>query len=96
MVNADHVKRKLPSLLCHGNTSERKNNNMFMKNRYRLQQFIKRKPQKFNSLANQLCAILDELDKEMIESIKGYRIDVAKKKGDSHKKLNSTLNNSPE
>jgi hypothetical protein len=73
MVNADRVKRKLPCLLCSGDTGNRKNNNEFMRNRYRFQQFIKRKPQKFNSLANQLCAILDELDKEMTESIKDAR-----------------------
>jgi hypothetical protein len=61
MVNVDRVKRKLPSLLCDGDTSKQENNNQFMRNRYRLQQFIRRNPQRFNCLVNQLCAILDEI-----------------------------------
>ena len=70
MVNADRVKRKLPSLLCNGDTSKRKYNNTFMRNRYRLVQFQKRNPRRFNSLTNQLCAILDEIDKEMAKTIR--------------------------
>jgi hypothetical protein len=69
MVNADRVKRKLPSLLCNGDTSERKHNNAFMRNRYRLVQLQKRNPRRFNSLTNQLCAILDEIDKEMAKTL---------------------------
>ena len=65
MVNADRVKKKLPSLLCNGDTSERENNNAFMRNRYRLRQFQKRNPQRFNCLINQLCALLDKIDMEM-------------------------------
>jgi hypothetical protein len=70
VVNADRVKRKLPSLLCDGDTIKRENNNMFMRNRYRLQQFQKRNPQRFNCLMNQLCAILDEIDKEMAKRLR--------------------------
>ena len=69
MVNADRVKRKLPSLLCDGDTSTRENGNAFMRNRYRLKQFQKRNPKKFNNLRNQLCAILDEIDGEMAKTI---------------------------
>jgi hypothetical protein len=69
VVNVDHVRRKLPSLLCDGDTSEPENSNMFMRNRYRLRQFQKRNPQRFNCLVNQLCAILDEIDKEMAKTI---------------------------
>ena len=65
MVNADRVKRKLPSLLCNGDTSKRKYNNEFMWNRYRFRQFQKRNPKRFNYLTNQLCAILDEIDMEL-------------------------------
>jgi hypothetical protein len=70
MVNADRVKRKLPSLLCDGDTNQRKNNNAFMRNRYRLQQFKKRNPQRFNRLINRLCVILDEIDKEMAKTMR--------------------------
>jgi hypothetical protein len=69
MVNADRVKKKIPSLLCAGDTSKSENNNVFMRNSYRLRQLQKRKPQKFNSLANQLCTVLEELDKEMTETV---------------------------
>ena len=69
MVNVDRVKRKLPCLLCDGDTSEQKNNNTYMRNRYRLMQFQKRNPQRFNSLTNQLCDILDEIDREMAKTI---------------------------
>jgi DNA-directed RNA polymerase subunit F len=37
--------------------------------RYQLQQFKKLNPQKFNTLTNQLCAILDEMDEEMAKTI---------------------------
>lgn len=69
MVNADRVKSKLPSLLCDGDTSKRENNNAFMRNRYRLLQFQKRNPQRFNCLMNNLCAILGKIDKEMAKTI---------------------------
>jgi hypothetical protein len=70
MVNADRVKRKLPCLLSDGDTGKRESNNEFMRNRYRLVQFQKRNPRRFNSLTNQLCAILDEIDKEMTKTIR--------------------------
>jgi hypothetical protein len=69
MVNVARVKKKIPSLLVDGDTSERKNNNDFMRNRYRLRQFQKRNPQRFTSLTNQLCAVLSEIDKELEKAI---------------------------
>jgi len=69
MVNADRVKTKLPSLLCDGATSEPANSNVFIRNHYRLLQFQKRNPQRFSCLINQLCVILDEIDKEMAKTI---------------------------
>jgi len=65
MVNMDRVKRKLSSLLCDGDTSERKNNNAFMRNRYRLQQFIKKNPDRFNTLTNELVSVLEKIDNEL-------------------------------
>ena len=41
LVNVDRVKRKLHSLLVDGDTTKRKYNNDFMRNRYRLIQFQK-------------------------------------------------------
>ena len=73
MVNADRVKSKLPSLLCNGATCEIANSNMFIRNHYRLLQFQKRNPQRFDCLMNQLFAILDEIDKEKAKTI-GMRI----------------------
>lgn len=65
MVNADRVKKKLPGLLVDGDTTEKKNKSGIMRNRYRLQQFIKRNPQRANSLTNQLIHILEEIDAEL-------------------------------
>ncbi|MGA3061046.1 MAG: hypothetical protein ABSD92_11850 [Candidatus Bathyarchaeia archaeon] len=65
MVNADRVKRKLPSLLA-GNCSNRKNKkgwNTFMRYRYRLEQFKKRNPEKYNTLTNKVVADLTEFEK---------------------------------
>jgi len=64
MVNVDRVKRRLPSLLCDGNTSKRQNNNAVMQNRYSLQ-FKKRNPQKFNTLTNELVFIPAKIEKEI-------------------------------
>ena len=40
MVNVDRVKRKLPSLLCDGETGGGTNDNKFKKHRYRLARFF--------------------------------------------------------
>ena len=65
MVNVDRVKHKLPFMLCDGDTSEREHNNAFMRNRYRLQQFIKRNPDRFNTLTNELVLVLEKIEKEL-------------------------------
>jgi DNA-directed RNA polymerase subunit F len=65
MVNVDRVKKKIPSLLCRGSTSERKNNNAFMRNRYRLQQFVKQNPERFSTLINELVSVLEKIENEV-------------------------------
>jgi hypothetical protein len=65
MVNADRVKRKLPCLLCDCDTGKRESNNAFMRNRYWLQQFKSRKPQRFDTLTSELIFILVKIEKEM-------------------------------
>jgi hypothetical protein len=67
MVNADRVKRKLPSLHCDGETGKRshKNNDKFMRYRYRLEQFKKRNPERFNTLLNRLIVTLKEIEQEI-------------------------------
>jgi hypothetical protein len=62
MVNADRVKRKLPSLLCNGSTTDKKQWNKHNKIVYRLQRFKKRNPEKFGSLYNKLIAVLEEFE----------------------------------
>jgi hypothetical protein len=65
MVNGAKVKRKLPGFIVDGDTTKRKNNNEFMRNRYRLQQFQRRNPERFNNLTNQLIVVLGEIDREI-------------------------------
>ena len=64
MVNAARIKRKIPGLLVDGNT-KKTNKSLIMRNRYRLQQFIKRNPDRANTLTNQLIHILKEIDVEL-------------------------------
>ncbi len=71
MVNADRVKRKLPSLLVDGPSacsstakkSKKKNWNSLMYYRYRLGIFKANNPEKFNTLTNKLIADLTEFEK---------------------------------
>jgi hypothetical protein len=67
-VNADRVKRKLPSLLVDDSTTKKKNWNSFMRYRYRFIQFKKRQPEKFNSLTNRVLADLMNLEKAVNNS----------------------------
>ena len=69
MVNADRVKRKLPSLLVDGDTSKRKQWNKFMRNRYRLLQLQKRNPERYNTLTIQLLNLLREIDVELKKEV---------------------------
>ena len=68
MVNADRVKRKLPSLLVEGSTTGKKNWNSLMRYRYRFTQFKKRQPDKFNSITNRVLADLKDLEKAVNEA----------------------------
>jgi hypothetical protein len=63
MVNADRVKRKLPSLLVDTSTTKRKGWNSLMRSRYRLAQFKKNSPDRCNTLTNKIIADLSELEK---------------------------------
>jgi len=56
MVNADRVKRKLPSLLIEDSTTKKKSWNSLMRYRYRFTQFKKRQPEKFNSITNRILS----------------------------------------
>ena len=67
MVNADRVKRKLPSLLVDGSTTKKKNWNSLMRYRYRFIQFRKRHPEKFNSITNRILLDLIDLEKAVNE-----------------------------
>lgn len=68
MVNADRVKRKLPSLLVDGSTTKKKSWNSFMRYRYRMAKFNKSNPEKFNTLTNRIIADLYVLDKAIDNS----------------------------
>jgi hypothetical protein len=64
MVDADRVKRKLPSLLVSNCSSRNKKGwRAFMRMRYRFEQFKKHNPEKFNTLINRVIADLSELEK---------------------------------
>ncbi len=66
-MNAERVKSKLPSLLVDKSTTERESWNGLMRNRYRLNKFRRRHPEKFNSLTNRVLADLAELEKAINE-----------------------------
>ena len=68
MVNADRVKRKLPSLLVDGSTTGKKSWNSLMRYRYQFAQFKRRHPEKFNSLTNRILLDLIDLEKAVNES----------------------------
>jgi hypothetical protein len=67
-VNADRVKRKLPSLLVDSSTTKKKSWNSLMRYRYRFIQFKKRHPEKFNAITNSILLDLTALEKAVNES----------------------------
>jgi hypothetical protein len=67
VVNADRVKRKLPSLLVDGSTTKKKGWNSFTRYRYRFEQFKRKNPKKCNTLTNKIIADLTELEKAVTE-----------------------------
>jgi hypothetical protein len=72
-VNADKVKRKLPSLLVDGSTTEKKSWNSLMRYRHRFTQFRKRQPEKFNTITSRILFDLTDLEKAINESNNGGR-----------------------
>jgi hypothetical protein len=68
LVNADRVKRKLPSLLIDGSTTEKKSWNTLMRYRYRITQFKRQRPAKYNSITNRILLDLTDLEKAVNES----------------------------
>ena len=72
-MNADRVKRKLPSLLVDDSTTKKKNWNSLMRYRYRFTQFKKRQPEKFNSITNHILADLEEFEKAVNATDKKLR-----------------------
>jgi hypothetical protein len=67
-LNADRIKRKLPSLLVDGSTTEKKSWNSLMRYRYRFIQFKKLQPEKFNFVTNRIILDLTDLEKAVNES----------------------------
>jgi len=67
LVNADRVKRKLPSLLVESSTTGKKSWNSLMRYRYRFTQLKKRHPEKYNSIANRILLDLTVLEKAVNE-----------------------------
>ena len=65
MVNADRVRRKLPSLLVDGATTDKKQWAERAKISYRLTQYRRRNPQKYNSLAFKLIMVLESFKREI-------------------------------
>jgi hypothetical protein len=63
MVNASHVNRKLITLLLDGSITDKAEWNRHNRLVYRLKQFKKRNPEKFNPLTNQIIADLTESEK---------------------------------
>ncbi|HLN44632.1 MAG TPA: hypothetical protein VK209_02895 [Candidatus Sulfotelmatobacter sp.] len=69
-MNADRVKRKLPSLLVNDSTTRREDWNSLMRYRYRFGQLKRRNPEKFSSLTNRVLVDLAELEKALIATNK--------------------------
>jgi hypothetical protein len=67
-LNADRVKRKLPSLLVDGSTTKKKSWNSLMRYRYRFTMFKKRQPEKFNAITSRILLDLTDLEKAINES----------------------------
>jgi hypothetical protein len=63
LVNTKRVEQKLPSLLLDAPTTKKKSWNSLMRYRYRLGQFKKKNPEKFNTIANKIILDLTELEK---------------------------------
>ncbi len=62
MVNAEKVKRKLPSLLLDSSTNTKKGWKAFMRSRYHYDRFKKKNPERCDTLTNKIIADLNELE----------------------------------
>jgi len=69
MVNANRVKRKLPSLLCDDSTTTKNKSNWAKRHRIEngLKRLRKRKPEKYHALETRLIFALKELEKAALE-----------------------------
>jgi hypothetical protein len=65
MVNADKVKRKLPSLLSDDSITDKVIHARHNRLQYRLRQLKKKNPAKFNTLLNKLVADVSEVEKTL-------------------------------
>jgi hypothetical protein len=63
VVNSDHVKRKLHSLLCDGSTIDKGNWRQHNKIFYQLQRFKTHRPEKARALFNKVIAVLEEFER---------------------------------
>jgi hypothetical protein len=59
------LKRNFQGLLVDGKTTKRKGWNAFMRSRYQLRQFQRRRPERFNSLTYKLVMILEGFNREI-------------------------------
>jgi len=71
MVNVARLKKKIPALLCDGDTSRKPFKPKVMRDHYRLQQFLKRNPDQANTLLNELIRVLGEIELELKKNCKG-------------------------
>ena len=65
-MNADRVKRKLPSLLVDSSTTEKESWNRLIRYRYRITKFKKRQPERFNSITDRVLLDLTDLEKAVM------------------------------
>ena len=68
-LNTNRVKKKIPALLIDGDSSQKANDNKFMRLRYGFTQFQKRNPQRCSDLTNKLIKVLKEIDEEIKETV---------------------------
>ena len=80
LVNADRIKRKLPSLLLDNNTNSPDGWKAFMRYRYHFEQFKRRNPEKFNNLTNRVLVDLVEFEKAVNATDKKDRENMLPKK----------------
>jgi len=68
MVNADHIKRKFPSLLCDGPTTDKKQWAKKHRIERGLKRLKKRNPDKYNTLELRLIRDLEDMEKLFLKN----------------------------